>query len=222
MVSGLSGVTPKGASLKVSSEIMKEKASGSSSERRHSKLSRKRESQLRDLDNWVPKECCKRLCVENVGTEHCRALRGLFLGIPRDERKMELGALVKNCEGFDEKERFFINSVVVCNRFLVDTLCVSRTLISNVLGLPSANASRLAGRNGGTEGSTSKKSGIMSFLRILADEICDEIPNKSERHLPHGNKRLVYLLYQDNELRYGRESSRESFFTRYGSSSCHM
>lgn len=186
----------------------------SSSNRQKSKLSRKRMLQIGSLDDWVPSYCCRRLCSEHIGTEHCRNLHGLFLGLRRDERKKELCDIVKSVGDSGEGQRVVINHVGVCNRFLVETIGVSRTLTSNVLGLPSANASRFAGRNGGTEGSYSKKSGITSFIRILADAMCDEIPHKNERHLPHGNKRLVYLLYKHNEHRYARQPSQESFFYR--------
>lgn len=56
------------------------------------------------------------------------------------------------------------------------------------------------------------KSGVIAFLRILADEVADEIPNSNERHLPHGNKQLVFLMYQDNERRYSRSACTQSHF----------
>lgn len=55
------------------------------------------------------------------------------------------------------------------------------------------------------------KSGAIAFLRVFADEVADEIPNCNERHLPHGNKQLVYLLY-DNEDRYSRKACNPSHF----------
>lgn len=107
-----------------------------------------------------------------------------------------------------------VDKVNVCQTFLLRTLEVSRALISNVLGRLCANASRLAGRNGGSDSSESKTCGIVAFLPILADETCDEMPNKNEQHLPHGNKLIVFRLYEDNKRRYGRNPSQKSFFYR--------
>lgn len=125
-----------------------------------SQLSRKRKQMLDKLDSWVPALCCKQRCIQKVGTERGRFLRGVFLEKSRDERKQELGNLLQDV---DSRQRFCVDNVSVCNTFLIENFQVSRTLLSNVLGLPSANASSVPGRNGGSAGSRTKKSGVLSF-----------------------------------------------------------
>lgn len=44
-----------------------------------SQLSRKRKQMLDKLDSWVPALCCKQRCIQKVGTERGRFLRGVFL-----------------------------------------------------------------------------------------------------------------------------------------------
>lgn len=149
--------------------------------------------------------CCKRSCAYQIGVEECRKKRQDFLSAPRDERKRTLLDLIVY-EGSREGAFIRINSIKVCWNLLINTFEISRSLISNVLGLPSANASHLPGRMGGSDGSMTMKSGVIAFLRILADEVADEIPNSNERHLPHGNKELVFLIYQDNERIYSRSA----------------
>lgn len=148
---------------------------------------------MSELNQRSPRECCKRLCSDRIGTERCRALRGEFIAMCRDEIKKSLQEM---CTVVNGKDRILIDNVLTCQAFLVKTLDVSTTLLSNVLGRPSANASRLAGRNGGTDGSFTMKSAIISFFHILANETCDEVPHKPERHLPHGRKTTVFQLYQ--------------------------
>lgn len=155
--------------------------------------------------------CCKRHCINKIGTERCRDLRGFFLEGKRDERKDALRSFRRTVNG---KQLISIDNVVVCQRFLNKALDLSHTIISNVVERPSANASSVSGCNRGSDSSESRKSGVLAFLRILADEILDEMPNKFERHLPHGNKQAVFLLYQNNEARYGRVPCQASFFYR--------
>lgn len=180
------------------------------SSRGSSSLELRRQEDLANIDSWEICVCCKRNCAVNLG-EMSRDLRAVFLDLCRDERKRTLASFVKEVNG---AARFVISGVVVCDAFVIGCLDGSKTLISNVLGRPSANASQLPGRNGvnGREGSASKKAGIIAFLNILADKVSDEMPNKSERHLPYGNKIIVYALYRDNEVIFGRQAAESSFF----------
>lgn len=181
---------------------------------RPSMLQHKRMKLLEAINTWIPTPCCKRSCAHEIGVEECRRQRESFLRSSRDHRKQMLIDLM--VEGGAEPQEccFRINGWKVCWNFIIDAFGISRSLIANVSGLPSANASPLPGRMGGSAGSSTMKSGVIAFLRVLADEVADEIPNSNERHLPHGSKKLVFLLYQDNELRYSRQACNQSHFYR--------
>lgn len=179
---------------------------------RESDLIKKRRCLVASINSWTPVRCCRRYCFEEVGVERCRALRELFLTVSRDERKAELIELLDERDEEGNATGFVIYGWRVCWQMLINTLGVSKSLICNVLGLPSAIASPFPGRLGGSDISLTKKTAVIAFFRTLADEVADEIPNKDERHLPHGNKRVVFALYKDNESRYGREPCSASHF----------
>lgn len=172
----------------------------------------KRRKLVESVNSWIPSQCCRKNCVSIVGTENCRQLRELFLNAPRDTRKAMLISFVSAFDLGANGASFVICGSKVCWNLLIGTLSVSRSMISNVLQLPSANASHLPGRTGGTDGSSTMKSGVVAFLRVIADEVADELPNCNERHLPHGNKNIVFLLYQENERRYSRHPCQQSHF----------
>ena len=176
-----------------------------------SRLQKRRRQSIKNINNWMPNRCCKRLCVFDVGTEKCREMRENFLSMSRDERTAQLADLIvldPQCS----RRYFRFDGWRVCWRMLIETLDVSRTMIANVMELPSANASCLPGRMGGSDGSSTKKSSVISFLRALADDLGDEMPHSIERHLPHGNKYLVYTLFGENEGMYGRRACSSSHF----------
>ena len=176
-----------------------------------SRLQKRRRQSIQNINNWMLKRCCKRLCVFEVDTEKCRAMRENFLSISRDERKARLADLIVPDPQCSQRY-FYCDGWQVCWRMVIDTLEVSRTMIANVMELPSANATHLPGRMGGSDGSLTKKSSVISFLRALADDLGDEMPHSIERHLPHGNKYLVYMLFRENEGMYGRQACSSSHF----------
>ena len=82
-----------------------------------------------------------------VGTEKCREMRENFLSMSHDERKAhlaELFVLDPQCP----RRYFSLDGWRVCWRMLIETLDVFRTMIANVMELPSANSSCLPGRIG--------------------------------------------------------------------------
>lgn len=178
-----------------------------------SRLQKRRAQNLSDIDHWIPERCCKLKCPERIGVEFCRQLREKFLKCDSSvERKSRLLEFVHNKHS-SGRNPILINNVRPCWNFLLGVLDVSYTMVSNVRQLGSANASHLPGRlGGGTCGSGTKSSFVVAFLNILADEVADEIPNRRERHLPHGNKKIVYSLYHEGELDFGRTPCRESHF----------
>ena len=182
----------------------------SSSDRSRSFLEERRSVQLKDLNSWAPGECCKKQCASAIGHEELRMLRGKFLESKRDGRKMMLKDFLYTRP--DGPPRFCIRGVQPCHRLITSAFDISNQMVSSVLGRPSANASSLPGRQGGTDISSTMKSAVIAFLKSLADDIADEIPNSSDRHLPHGNKLLVYSLYQENERRYGCRSCKTAHF----------
>lgn len=174
-----------------------------------SQLQKRRRILLEAINSWLPIDCCRNSCAQKIGVENCRSLRQTFLQESRDTRKSLLRNFASETVG--DRNVFVLNGVTVCWSFVIRNLEASRSLISNVLQLPSANASHLPGRIRGTDGSLTKKS-VVAFLQILADEVGDELPNRRERHLPHGNKNVVYLLYHENERKYSQNPCNSSHF----------
>ena len=105
-----------------------------------------------------------------------------------------------------------IDGVLVCTKFLNTVLNVSNTLRSSVLGLPSATSSHIPGRIGGGNSSETKQIGIIAFLNKLVELVGDSMSHSRERHLPHKCKKLVYLLYYDEEVSQGRRPGTASSF----------
>lgn len=174
-----------------------------------SKLMGKRRRHLQEINSWTPKLCCKQDCTSKVGVEECRRLRELYLASSQCGRKSMLRSQVTEESG----RSFAFGSHPVCWKFIISTLEISRTLIANVLCLPSATASHLPGRTRGSNSSETMKTGVIDFLRILADDIADELSNShQQRPLPHGNKQIVFALYSENERKYGRRPSSQSHF----------
>lgn len=184
-----------------------------SSQNARSALVKRKREDLANIDNWRPTQCCRKDCISVIGLERCRALREIFLKHERDERKAMLLEFVQHDEDSDEW-KIAVDGVISCWMFNKKVLDCSKTLVSNVRRLPSANASHLPGRLRGADGSNLKVSHIIAFLRTLADEIADEIPNSNHRHLPHGTKKLVFVLYFETEKLSGREPCTASHFYR--------
>ena len=176
-----------------------------------SDLSRRRQDEINSINTWTAPKCCSKVCGDVIGTERCRRLRKQFLRFNRDKRKSLLLQFI-----LDEPPNYpiEIDGYSPCWVFLNMAFDISNTLVTNCRRLRSANASHIPGRMGGVSSSESKASQVMSFLTFLANAIADEIPNSSERHLPHSSKKIVYGLYIEHCLSIGNEPCKPAYFYR--------
>ncbi len=172
--------------------------------------------------------------MQKIGLEGCRALRKEFLEasqVKRKARLLEMRVLLSgskaisdtsNADG-SQKYGFAAAEVVLCTAFLVRVLSVHRNLASSVLRRPSALSLDLPGRHVNSSSNGTFESSVVSFLITLADEVGDSMPNSIERHLPHRNKKLVYVLYCESErTKQDRFCTRSHFYRTWKALAPHI
>ena len=174
-----------------------------------SALQIRRSEEIANINKWKIPACCdKKNCGIVLGSERVRNLRVQFLERDRDGRKSLLLQFVEP----ESPHEISIDGFKPCWNFLQIAFELSTQLITNCLRLNSANASHLPGRMGGVQSSICKASQVMTFLTELADAMADELPNAAERHLPHGNKNIVYSFYCERSLALGHEPCTKPYF----------
>ncbi len=190
-----------------------------------SRLRSRWNEELRNISRWNPEQCCKRNCVAKIGIEGCRLLRQKFLQASQLRRKsmllemrVSLLSTTRISEGNNHEESLkhgiASDGVVLCTNFLARVLNVHRQLVSSVIKRPSASSCDLPGRLLDSTTSGNFDISVVAFLHTLADEVSDEMPHNQERHLPHRNKRIVYLLYCESmKNRQENFCSRSHFYS---------
>ncbi len=98
--------------------------------------------------------------------------------------------------------------------FLVSVFNVQRNLASSVLKRPSAVSTDTPVRHRNSSSIENFEVSIVSFLKTLADEVGDVIPNNMGRYLPHKSKTLVYMLYYESKRIRGESVCSRSHFYR--------
>lgn len=179
-----------------------------------SSLQMKRASKLRKLGSpsfsFNSSPCCKRSCVADADHEFLSTQVEKVLQMNQEERRNYLSRMMHGTK----RNHFQFNEKRVCTRFLVDTFGFSRYLICSVKGTHRSLVRRETSNESGFA-RVNHEDKITTFLRRLADNTAERMPDTTEFHLPFIEKKQVYQRFLDEyKILYGDNPPSQSYFLR--------
>ena len=165
-------------------------------------------------------KCCAKQCFRVIpDVDFLARERKHVLGMSRAERKLYLMGL------FDRgNNRFLLDGVHVCTKFLVVAFRYSNDTICSVRGTPKCRSTAVVDPLPRLY-ATAKRDTVVTFLRQLAEAQGDRMPDRSEVHLTYRSASQVFgLLEREWESRWSSTSEPMtvsfSYFTRVWKESC--
>ena len=161
--------------------------------------------------SWL---CCKRArCVNVIDPVISASAHADHLSLSPFQRKLKLISLLQ------EDGKFRFEGVNVCNNYIMHILSFSDSMISAVVGRPSARALPSAHRAPKYRNGHTKKMDIFLFHRRFSEAVGDKMPHKDITFLPQHEKKDVYEIFCKEALfrnEYGRKISlpTEPYFCR--------
>lgn len=143
-------------------------------------------------DHFKDMVCCKRRqCFKHVNLAHVVKTAKDLMAMSNAERKFALQGLLS------DSSLFMFDGRPVCTEFLVQAFRFSRDLQASVKGTESSKEKRRYIRNDNVQTRTQSRDSIVVFLRRIADQTGNTMPDTQQVHLPFYDKQDVYKLFCD-------------------------
>lgn len=141
-------------------------------------------------DHFKDIQCCKRKqCFSKVNLSHVVTTNKKVMKMSNAERRDALQALLTDMNVFTFDGR------PVCAEFLVKAFRFSRDLQSTVKGTERAVLQRREVINYTAPPEVNGRDSVIVFLRRIADQTGNVMPDSTEVHLPFYDKKQVYEIY---------------------------
>lgn len=141
--------------------------------------------------DFSKEKCCARMsCFKEVDQRYLKAQCSRVLPISQQARRIYLATLLDTSTGC-----FKFNGNTVCYAFLEKSFGFSRDMQGSVKGTPSGRKVKTANGNLPRESDPRKRDAVICFLERLAESTADQMPDKTEQHLPYYQKGKVYELF---------------------------
>lgn len=143
-----------------------------------------------DASSFTGTICCKRKqCFRTVNMDHMLDTAKLVMNMSQAERKKSLTNMLTNTNVF------VFDGHPVCTEFLVKAFRFSRDLQCAVKGTAGTESLQVQCSTNRDTAACRVKDAVVVFLRRIADQTANAMPNSKELHLPFYDKQEVYKLF---------------------------
>lgn len=137
-------------------------------------------------------KCCEwKQCFNKVNLDHMVEKSKLVMHMNKAERRHALSDMLTS------SGVFMFDGTPVCAEFLVQAFCCSHDIQCAFKKTLGAEISKLEPAHSRGPNYTASRDSIAVFLRRLADQTVNKMPDKDDVHLPFYDKKEVYSLFCD-------------------------